>query len=448
MIPVVTVDEMSAIDAAFPDGEDVLIRRAGWAVSRVAKEMLGGTYGRHIAVVAGPGNNGADGRVAAELLLTAGASVTVHQVGEVIPACDLVIDAAYGTGFRGDYIAPVVEGAKVLAVDIPSGVFGNTGIASDTSVKADVTVAFAALKPGHLFHGGSERSGQIQLVDIGLDVTTARIHVVENADVANYIPQLSRESHKWKSALQVVAGSPGMMGAATFTSAGALRAGAGMVHLRTPGLAIENASASEAVVVRTEETDWHKSVLKDQERMNALVIGPGLGRSNATIESVRSVVASSALPVLIDGDGLFAIADDYEHLIKERSHPTVLTPHDGEYKTLTGKSPGDNRIESARELATNSGAYVLLKGSSTVVASPQGDVLVSIAGDSRLATAGTGDVLSGVVGAFLSQEVDPLWAAALGAHIHGQAARLGLRNGLIASDLPELVARCLTSIRS
>ncbi|HEY6416501.1 MAG TPA: NAD(P)H-hydrate epimerase, partial [Acidimicrobiales bacterium] len=229
MRPVLTPDEMAAVDAAATEPVEVLIGRAGAALAREALAMLGGAYGRRVVVVAGKGNNGNDGRDAARRLQRRGIRVHVisaHDAPPVLPACDLVIDAAYGTGFRGEYAAPDPGGAPVLAVDIPSGVAGLTGRAAGRPVAATRTVTFAALKPGLVFHPGRALAGAVTVADIGLDVSGARVGVVEAADVARWIPARPPDAHKWRAAVMLAAGSPGMTGAAHLAARSAYRAGA------------------------------------------------------------------------------------------------------------------------------------------------------------------------------------------------------------------------------
>jgi NAD(P)H-hydrate epimerase len=443
MIPVVTPEEMGEIDRAAPETTDVLVARAGSAVVREALRMLGGAYGRRVVVVAGKGNNGADGRAAAAGLRRRG--VRVHVVDAValperLPDCDLVIDAAYGTGFRGEYRAPDQRGAPVLAVDIPSGVDGLTGECGDESVWAAHTVTFAALKPGLLLHPGTERAGDVAVADIGLDTSGARAHLVEAHDVSAWLPERPSETHKWKTAVWVVAGSPGMTGAAHLCARSAMRAGAGTVRLGIPGSDPDPGSLE--VVGRTLPAEgWDTVVVDDSTRARALIIGPGLPRTSATADAVRALLAASPLPAVVDADGLYALGgvDEAAEVVRDRRPLTVLTPHEGEFARLRGAKPGADRLGEVRELAAALGATVLLKGSTTVVADPGGEVLITNCGDSRLATAGSGDVLAGVVGALLAQGLDGPRSAAAAAFVHGCAARLGWRRGLVAGDLIDLL---------
>ena len=466
MIPVVTVAEMKDIDAEARGlvEEAVLIERAGTALATWALQLLGGSYGRRVVVIAGKGNNGADGRVAAEWIRRRGAAVQVVEAGgepfRIGPpsVVDLVIDAAYGTGFRGTYNAPAVsEGVRVVAADIPSGVNGDTGEACGEPLRADLTVTFAALKPGLLQGDGPLLAGRVEVADIGLDVSRAHLWVVEDADVARLLPPRVRGAYKWQSAIAVVAGSPGMTGAAELCARGAYRAGAGMVRLGVPGADLAEVDVIEAVGTALPAERWATRALEMATRCKALVVGPGLGRGGDSVSSVRKLVAEAPMPLVVDADGLFALgsAADVAAILRSRNrnHSTaggpdvVLTPHDGEFARMTGSAPGADRITDATRLAASSGAVVLLKGPTTVVAAPDGRALLAVAGTPRLATAGTGDVLSGVIGAFLARGLPPREAAALAAHVHARGAELGPAEGLVAGDVTDLVANWLSGVR-
>jgi len=452
VIPVVTPEEMKAVDEAAPEPTDVLVHRAGGHVARIAVDMLGGVYGRRVVVVAGKGNNGADGRDAAARLRRRGVRVELIEAADApaqLPDADLVIDAAYGTGFHGEYQAPDPGAAPVLAVDIPSGVNGLTGEAADGAVSADCTVTFAALKPGLLLGEGRQRTGVVDVVDIGLDVSGARASLVEGSDVAAWLPPRERDSHKWKSAAWVAAGSPGMTGAAEMCSRSALRAGAGLVRLGVPGLDAPPVPL-EVIGRPLPRTGWDHTVLDELDRFKAIVVGPGLGRADEQGEAVRSLVTRAPTAAVVDADGLYALenVELAAEVIGERTRPTVLTPHEGEFARLSGHKVGPDRLEETRRLAAGTKATVLLKGSTTTVADPDGRVLLSATGDPRLATAGTGDVLSGVIGAFLAQGLDGLQAAAAGAWVHGTAAHLGWRRGLVAGDLLDLLPAVLSALDS
>ena len=461
MLAVHTRDELRAADeAAIAEvGLEALVRRAGAAVAAACFKLLGGAYGKRVVVVAGRGHNGDDGRVAAGILRARGVTVIdldPKALPEALPGCDLVIDAAYGTGFRGEYRAPQVPaGTPVLAVDIASGLDCDTGVACEGAVRATTTVTMAALKPGLLMGQGRLVSGEVQLAPIGISVAPGKLFLVEDADIAAWLPPRPVETNKWRSACAVVAGSPGMLGAGRFSTSSAQRAGAGMVRWLVPGAAPDSLPASEAVAVSVPADDFTEAVFAELRRCQALVIGPGLGSDPGVQASVRAIVARAEVPVIVDADGLGALgqSDKAREVLSGREVPAVLTPHDGEYEKLaasadgTDASPGADRVRAARVLSSRLGAVVLLKGPTTAVAAPDGTAFLVTSGSARLATAGTGDVLSGVVGAFLARGLDPLHAAALAAHVHGRAAGLGYREGLIASDLPELVAKVLSAAR-
>jgi ADP-dependent NAD(P)H-hydrate dehydratase / NAD(P)H-hydrate epimerase len=454
VIPVVTTEQMKAVDQAAEGPVDVLIGRAGRAVAMAALRLLGGGYGRRVIVVAGKGNNGADGRAAASLLAGRGAAVSVidakSAAGGRLPPSDLVIDAAYGTGFRGSYLAPDPGGAPVLAVDIPSGVSGDTGLAGDGSpVRASTTVTFQAYKPGLLLGTGPALCGTVEVADIGLGrevQTRSTSWLITDADVGARLPERPRDAHKWQSAVLVVAGSPGMTGAPSLVSRAALRAGAGYVRLGVPGGSVAALPSAEAVGLPLPADGWSAIAVEAAGRCQAMVIGPGLGRARALGVEVRRTLAGAGLPVVVDADALFAVGTSAElaRIAARRSHPTVITPHEGEYQSLFGAAPGPDRLSDVRRVAAATGSIVLLKGSTTIVAHPDGRTLLAAAGSSRLATAGTGDVLSGVIGALMARGVAAFEAAGLAAHAHGRAAGLGLAEGLVAGDLPDLVARWLS----
>jgi hydroxyethylthiazole kinase-like uncharacterized protein yjeF len=449
LVPIATPEEMAAIDGEAPEPVEVLIGRAGAAVARAALRAMGGAYGRRVVVVEGKGNNGNDGRDAARRLRHRGVRVLELDAAGLprrLPDADLLVDAAYGTGFRGAWPAPAAPpGALVLAVDIPSGVDGRTGSVEGSAVPADLTVTFAALKPGLVLGDGLELAGEVEVADIGLDVGRARAHLVGAAAVAGWLPDRAAGAHKWRSAVRIVAGSPGMAGAAVLCAAGAARCGAGYVRLSSPGGRPSGAPV-EAVLTDLPARGWAASVLEDLDRFAALVIGNGLGTGADCAAEVRAVVeraVATGIPTVVDADGLTALGTGARGVV---GPTTVLTPHDGEYARLAGHPPGGDRFAAARELASATGAVVLLKGRTTVVARPDGRALASTSGDERLATAGTGDVLAGVIGGLLATGLDPWRAAAAGAFLHGRAGALGWPRGLVAGDLPGLLPAALAEV--
>lgn len=457
MIPIVTPEQMAAVDAAASEPVEQLIERAGRATARVALEMLGGAYGRVVNVIAGSGNNGADGRTAGIHLAGRGVKVRVIDAQmrpPILPPCDLVIDAAFGTGFRGTWHAPDIAPADrrrplVLAVDIPSGVNALTGEAGVGVLRADRTVTFQALKPGLVFGAGRELSGGVVVADIGLDVSTADRYLVEASDVAAWWTRRADDAHKWNAAVRVIAGSPGMLGAGHLCAAAAARSGAGLVTLSSPG--IDPFARDEIIQRPTPAEGFDEVVLDDLDRFGSLVIGPGLGRDESTIAAARRLIADAAVPVVVDGDGIFASAwsaDGPGPLFRSRGLPTVVTPHDGEFALLRGSAPGADRVADARKLADELGCIVLLKGPTTVVAEPgrAGTAYVVDHGDARLATAGSGDVLAGMIGALLASGVDAGRAAAAAAWLHADAGRRGPARGLLAGDLVDLIPTALSAL--
>jgi ADP-dependent NAD(P)H-hydrate dehydratase / NAD(P)H-hydrate epimerase len=449
MIPVVTPEEMAAIDADAHEPVEELIGRAGAATAAAALELMDGAYGRRVVVIAGKGHNGDDGRDAARRLERRGVRcriVDLDDMPERIEGVDLVIDAALGTGARPGFAGPeVADGVPVLAVDLPSGLDGRTGVAGDGVLRADRTVTFAALKPGLLLGDGPGHSGEVTVVDIGLDTSRATAGLVTDDDARALLPERSTAAHKWRSAVWVIAGSPGMLGAAHLCTRAAQRAGAGYVRLSSPGVDEDPRAPTEAVGRPLGER-WAREVLADQDRIAAVAVGPGLGRSDGTASQVLDMLAGLDRPVVVDGDGLAALGVMPSDVLAARTARTVLTPHDGELRGLLGAPPDADRTQVARDLAAASRATVLLKGPTTVVADPSGQVRYVTSGDARLATAGTGDVLTGIIAALLAQGMEPLDAAAVGAHLHGRAGAVGSARGLVAGDLPDLLPHVFDQI--
>ena len=443
-----------SVALAMVNDSNVFIRRAGHAVARAAKQMMGGAYGRRVALVAGPGNNGNDGRVAAGWLSSWGASVVEFPADDVAGSVfvrrdfDLVIDAAYGIGFRGEWSAPVVIDVPVLAVDVPSGLDALTGEVRGSVMYARRTVTFAALKTGMILNDGPAVCGEIDIVDVGIDpVDEVDTYVVEAADVAAWVPPRTRDAHKWRHAVRVVAGSAGMGGAASLVSAAAMRAGAGIVHLSWRHG--ETLSPPTEVVGRPlPASDWSRFLTSDDVRFDSLVIGPGLGRGDDVGVEVRDVLRSVDLPAVVDGDGLVAAVDPVGgySALHLRTAPTVLTPHDGEFAALGGDAASADRIGATRALALITRSVVLRKGPTTIISDPDGAVYLVVSGDERLATAGSGDVLAGIIGAFLARGLAAHEAAAAGAFVHGMAGSSCPAEGTIARDIVATVSDVLTEV--
>ena len=339
-----------------------------------------------------------------------------------LPDADLVIDAAYGTGFRGEWRAPRVGAAPVLAVDIPSGVDGLTGEAARGVLPADRTVTFAALKPGLVLAAGRNLAGDVEVVDIGLDTARARAHVVEAGDVAAWWRPRPPTAHKWSRAVRIVAGSPGMTGAAFLAAGAAQRAGSGMVSLSSPGVEADGSARGgppPAPGVRL----GRGAVLEDLHRYHALVIGPGLGREEYTVTAVSATVRQASTPVVVDGDGLFALAWDPDGagpLVRRRDGADGA--HAARRRVRTPRRPPPGCRSHRRRTASWRPTYarvVLLKGPVTVVGDPGGRRAASwLPATLVWRRPGTGDVLSGIVGALLATGMDPFRAAAAGAWVH------------------------------
>jgi NAD(P)H-hydrate epimerase len=482
---VLTPAEMAAADQraiAAGTPEAVLVERAGGAVAHHALRMLGGSYGRRVVVICGKGNNGADGRVAARRLRAWGVGVDelaldpgfdASEIRRVLARADLMIDAMYGTGFHGTLggvAAMAVDEldatrVPVLAIDIPSGVDGSTGAVAGAAVRADETIGFAAYKPGLLFEPGRTHAGRVRIVDIGIDVAPdsavangAELTVFDVGDLS--LPSAGADAHKWSSGCLVVGGSGGMVGAPMLASQAALRCGAGMVVCAVPGTAAAATVSGTELVARALTAtplgsfaeDAADDVLKAVARYRAMVLGPGLGRDQSAQAAACRIVAEANIPMVIDADALNAVAVDPAALRVRYAAGlplAVLTPHAGEYERLAGSPVGADRVESARELARRLHSVVLLKGPGTVVADPNGRAVIDTTGTPALATAGTGDVLSGVIAALVAQGVEPFAAAASGAYVHGRAASAAATApDIVASDLVLALPRTLQALRT
>ncbi len=472
MKPVVTPAEMAEADrrtiAAGTPGA-VLMDRAGHAVAWGVRRRLGGTYGRRVVVACGPGNNGGDGIIAAEALRAAGVRVarlrladpwSPARLAREVARADLLVDAMYGTGFRGVLEGPAAAFAAAshrvatLAVDIPSGIDGATGAIRGEAVQAAATVTFAAAKPGLWMEPGRSHAGEVTVADIGIALTAdgraPLVGVTEASDVVGWLPARTPETHKWAvGGVLVVGGTTGMTGAPLIVSHAAMRAGAGIVWCGLPGADTAAAASGTEVITRALAATpagalapaAAPAVVEAAPRFGAVVLGPGLGGDPATAEAVVRLVADLTPVLVLDADGLNALRGDLAPLRARAAagRATVLTPHDGEYARVAGAAPGDDRIAAARALADAAGAVVLLKGPTTVVAEPGGPgggrVALNPTGSPALATAGSGDVLAGIVGAFCARGVAPFEAAAAAAFVHGRAADAAGHTGLVAGDL-------------
>lgn len=482
--------EMSRADEAaqelgIPGG--VLMERAGAAMAR---EILDRYEPQRALVVCGGGNNGGDGFVIARELHRAGVRVivlptkdeytgdpetnlrtlrnldveftTAEDLGGELARADLVVDALLGTGFSGavrEKEAALIEQINatqlpVVAVDVPSGVDGSTGEVTGAAVLARLTICAHAVKIGCVISPGREHAGDVAVVDIGVppeaDVEPSLLWTDVDS-LRGRIPRTAEPAHKYSAgALLVVAGSRSMTGAAVMSVEGAQRAGCGITFLATPR------SASSALDLRLTETlvygmpedeqgymtpEALEDILEQAGRASALVVGPAIGTGDGSRALLEGILRETEAPVLIDADGISLLADS--GALANRDAPTVITPHAGELGRLLGtgaKEVSSHRLESARRAAREHGCCVLLKGSDTLLVEDE-RAAVNSTGSVALATAGTGDILSGVIGALLSRGMEPYDAARAGAWVHGRAAELWLENtgwpaeSLVATDL-------------
>ena len=457
-----------------------LMLSAGQAVAEAATDLV---EEGPILVVCGPGNNGGDGFVAAAELAAQGREVSVilmcerealrgdaasaargwkHPVlpfnPQAIGRPALIIDALFGaglsrtvTGEAQDMIAAMnAAGAPVLAVDLPSGVNGTSGAIMGIAIKAAETVTFFRKKPAHLLLPGRLHCGRVRLADIGIDEKVLdEIHplAAENTPLCwrKHFPVPRTDGHKYaRGHALVVSGGISATGAARMTARGALRAGAGLVTLATPRDALAvNAAALTAVMVRAIDTAIEFAGELEDKRFNAVAIGPGAGISERTRDFVHTAL-SAERHLVLDADALTSFADAPDRLFEQiKASPdlhVVLTPHEGEFPRLfsdiSNKHPGRSKLERVRAAAERSGAVVLLKGADTTVAAPDGRATIAANAPPWLATAGSGDVLAGIIAGLLAQGVAAFEAASIGVWMHGEAAREA-GPGLIAEDLTE-----------
>src|SRR4051812_22674260 len=474
MIGLHTVAEVRAAEepllAATPEG--TLMQRAATGLATVCLQLLGRAYGVRVTALVGAGNNGGDALFAGAALAARGARVTAvllspdkaHPAGlaalrraggRVVPdgaagleRADLVLDGIVGIGGSGGLrpaAAALVERAAsgpglMVAVDLPSGVDADTGAvegdAFPAAFPAQHTVTFGGVKPGLVVGAGRGYAGTVHLVDVGLDLPRSGAHQLTDADVAARLQPPSPDDDKYSQGVVGIAA-----GSSTYPGAGVLCTGAA---LRTrPGLVRYAGTAADGVRAAWPEAIVSEGRPADAGRVQAWVVGPGMGTDDDA-RGVLAEVLASDLPVLVDADGLTMAAHE-PALVRRRSAPTVLTPHDREFARF-GSEVGPDRIGAARRLAADLGAVVLLKGDATVVAGPDGDAFVNATGTPWLATAGTGDVLSGIIGALLATGLPATEAAAVGAHLHGRTGQLAAERGpLISGDLvrrlPDAIAR-------
>lgn len=475
---VLSVAEMYRADALATAGGvsgERLMDAAGHAVAREVRRRFPAC---RVAILCGPGNNGGDGFVAARLLARAGYAVRLALLGEVVnlkgdaalmaarwqggveplapqvlDRADVVVDALFGAGLArpldGVSQAMIAEigrrRLKVIAVDVPSGVDGDTGAILGLAPDSLATVTFFRKKPGHLLLPGRLKCGEVVVADIGIPAEVlAEVEppVAENAPALwmHAFPRPMPGGHKYDRGHLVVVGGSAMTGAARLAARAARRVGAGLVTIAAPleSLGIYRAGDPGTIVA---SLDDFAALLADP-RKNAVVLGPGGGTGEGMRERVMAALKNKA--VVLDADALTAFADRPKDLLKALSACAVLTPHDGEFARLFGTVEG-SRLERARQAAGRAGAVVLLKGADTVIAHPDGRAVINSNAPPTLATAGSGDVLAGLIGGLLAAGMDPFEAAAAAAWLHGAAAQ-AIGPGLIAEDLAEALPAVLARI--
>jgi hydroxyethylthiazole kinase-like uncharacterized protein yjeF len=444
-VEVVRAAERAAMKAV-PEGA-LMQRAAAGLAAECTRILRDGVYGTMVAVLAGAGDNGGDALYAGARLAGRGAAVTAvllspdraHAGGlsalrtaggralpagsadaaEMVAAARLVLDGIVGIGGSGGLRPAAAElvaaiTGVVVAVDLPSGVDADTGAVEGEAVRADVTVTFGTLKPGLLVGAGAEHAGDVRLVEIGLDLPEPRLQMLDLPDVARLVPRPGPRDDKYtRGVVGIAAGSSTYPGAGVLSTGAAVHGGAGMVRYA--------GGAAEHVRSRWPEAIVTEGKPSDAGRVQAWVVGPGIGTDDAAAGLLRDVLGQD-VPVLVDADGLTLLAREPE-LVRSRTAPTVLTPHDREFERVAGPV-GDDRVGAARRAAVELGVTMLLKGNATVVADPDGVVYVNPTGTPWLATAGSGDVLSGLGGALLAGGVEPALAAALAAYLHGLAGSI------------------------
>jgi NAD(P)H-hydrate epimerase len=465
--------DRSAIAAGTPG--TVLMQNAG---SAVAREILRRFTPRRVAVLCGPGNNGGDGFVAASELASAGWPVRVALLGSrervqgdalhhatrwsgsienlapaAIEGAELIVDAIFGSGLSRGLGADVVDtlgvaahrGIPLIAVDVPSGVMGDTGEAAAGTVAARCTVTFVRKKPGHVLFPGRGLCGEIVVADIGVPAAVLGAIAVDTCENApelwlHDLPLPTTAGNKYTRGHALLLGGYPMTGAARMAARAAARAGAGLTTIAVPeaAFAVYAAALTSIMVQPLAKADDFARLLADR-RHTALLIGPGAGVHETTRERTLAMLGT-ARPTLLDADAISVFAGDLAGLARAIQGPCVMTPHEGEFARVF--DGGADKLQRARAAARRSGAVIVLKGADTVIAAPDGRCIINSNAPAALATAGSGDVLGGMILGLLAQGMDAFLAAAAGVWLHGAAAS-DFGPGLLAEDLPDLLPAVL-----
>ncbi|MBL7987717.1 MAG: NAD(P)H-hydrate dehydratase [Chlorobi bacterium] len=509
--PILTAAQMRAADLAAISQHGipslVLMENAARGVIDALIARHGALSGKRILVICGKGNNGGDGLAIARLASIGGAIPTAvllfspeqfspdafsqlsilnsfaadnvvrwEEHGWQAGGFDIIVDAVLGTGSAGELRSPISDAVAwmnqqrqpVVAVDLPTGIDADTGKAATTAVKADCTVTLGAWKPGLLLRDGPDHAGTVTVAHIGapgIIYSNSKLRLLDRELAASLLPPITRSRHKYERGnVMVVAGSRGMLGAGILSATAALRAGAGLCLLampEQPATAIPHPIPAE-VMTRLLPSDSNGAfdaarslpgVMDELPRFASLAVGPGVSRSEGVAEFIRQIIEGSPIPAVLDADGLNAFAGK-SSLLANRKAPLVITPHHGEMARLLGierEAVSENPLEIARQAAAETTAIVVLKGAPTVIASPDGNGWILHAGNPGMATAGSGDVLTGVLASVIAQSGDPLAGTLLGTYLHSHAGDLAAattgQRSLVAGDIIQHLPQAYTTLQ-
>ena len=477
-----------------------LMNNAGVQVGKALISQLGAEKGSKVAVLCGKGNNGGDGFIAAQYLKSRGTEVYAllvdgeprtedsirameqalsegvrvmriweheQRVRDIISTADYVIDAVYGIGFKGALnkrIKPVADlvnstHSKVLSVDLPSGVNCDDGSVENTAFRADVTVSFSTLKPCHVLYPAMDYCGRTSVAQVGINRgviydSECLTETISGKKISLLMPKKSVSANKGNvGTLSVVCGSYGMSGAAQMCIQGALRSGTGLVKGVVPNsiYPVLAGNIPQAVFLPCEKPD-NETIEQGMQKSGAVVIGCGMGNTTQTRDAVEFIIKSSNISIVIDADGINAISGEPE-ILTEANAPVILTPHPGEMARLLNTSVNiiqNNRLTAAVEFSKKYKVITVLKGAYTVVAHPNGKSLVNPTGNNGMAKAGSGDVLAGIIGSFLSMGMEPFNAALSGVYCHGYAGDLAEKQfgniSMLATDIIDMLPDALRTI--